>query len=269
LVNSVNNPTEKLEAAARVALTRGSGRVQVFELDGRRYVVKRLAQQERSRLQIFFMRWLVRWLTGRSLPSATLSLQQGAGALDYEATRLRQLAAAGVRVPQVMLVTPEFFILEYCGTVVADEMEKWPAATSRLVLLRLARELGEFHRAGQWHGGAQIKNITLQDDVSYRIDCEENFGDFLPLPATQAADLIVFLNSISLVGQLDEAESRQLLPQLLTAYFSVHPDEEIRRIIRRAMPLMRLFAALIRPFQRFSRKGIRRILILVDILGAV
>lgn len=265
----MNNPTEKLEAAARVALTLGSGRVQVFELDGRRYVVKRLAQQERSRLQIFFMRWLVRWLTGRSLPAATLSLQQQASALDYEARRLQQLAAAGVRVPQVMQVTPEFFILEYCGAVVADQMEKWPVATSRLVLLRLARELAEFHRAGQWHGGAQIKNITLQDDLSYRIDFEENFGDFLPLPATQAADLVVFLNSISLVGLVDESESRQLLPQLLTTYFSVHPDEEIRRIIRRLQPLLRVFATLIRPFQRFSRKGIRRALILVDVLGGV
>ena len=265
----MNNPTEKLEAAARAALAAGASRARAFAFDGKQYVVKRLAEQSRSLTQILFMRWLVKRLTGQPLPLRTLALRQEAGAMDYEAGRLRKLAAAGVRVPAVLLVTPEFFVLEHCGTVVASQLKHWPPETFRPVMLRLVRELGDFHRAGHWHGGAQIKNLTLHDELSYRIDFEENFGDFLPLAVSQANDLMLFLNSVSLAGPVNEAESRSLLPQLLDAYFAVYPNDEIRHVIRRALPLLRVFAALIRPFQRFSRKGIRRVLILADLLGEV
>ena len=189
--------------------------------------------------------------------------------MDFEANRLKSLAAAGVSVPQVALVTPEFFVLEYCGTVIATLLETWPAETFRPELIALAREIGDFHRAGHWHGGAQIKNLTLHGGQHFRIDFEENFGEFLPLAAPQAADLVLFLNSISLAGPVNEAETRQLLPQLIDAYFAAHPNPEIKAIIARAMPMMRVLAGIARPFQRFSRKGIRRVLIMVDMLGAI
>ena len=76
-------------------------------------------------------------------------------------------------------------------------------------------------------------------------------------------------NAISLAGPVNEAESRRLLPELIAAYFAAHPNPEIKAIIARAMPMMRTLAGMARPFQRFSRKGIRRVLIMVDILGAI
>ena len=258
-----------LEQAARAALAAGKSRACLFAFAGQRYVVKRLAEQARRLSQILFMRWLVKRLTGQPLPLRTLALNQAAGGMDYEAKRLIGLAAAGVRVPAVALVQPEFFVLDYCGTVVATLLEDWDAPTWRRELTRLARELGEFHQAGHWHGGAQIKNVTLHDGLSYRIDFEENFGEYLPLAASQAADLVLFLNSISLAGPIDEAEARELLPGLLTAYFAAHPENEIKTIIRRAIPLFSRLAAFAGLFQRWSRKGIRRILILTDVLKEV
>ncbi len=265
----VNENLITLEAAARAALAAHPSRALVFDHSGRRYVVKKLAAKPRQLLQTLFMRWLVKRLTGQPLPLRTLALTEAAGSMDFEANRLKALAEAGIRVPQVALVTPEFFILEYCGTVVATLLEDWPAATWRRELTKLAGELGEFHRAGQWHGGAQIKNITLHDGVSYRIDFEENFGEFLPLPAAQTADLVLFLNSISLAGPIAEAETRQLLPQLLDDYFTANPDPEIRQVIRRALPVLKRLAAVAGLFQRWSKKGIRRVLILVDVLDGV
>ena len=141
----------------------------------------------------------------------------------------------------------------------------WPPETWRRELPRLATELGEFHRAGHWHGGAQIKNITLQDGVSYRIDFEEDFGEFLPLPVAQAADLVLFLNSISLSGPIVEGEARRLLPQLIDQYFATNPDPEIRGVIRRGFPLMKRLAGIARPFRRWSNRGIPRVLILADV----
>jgi tRNA A-37 threonylcarbamoyl transferase component Bud32 len=265
----VNENLITLEAAARAALAAHPSRALVFDHAGRRYVVKKLAAKPRKLLQTLFMRWLVKRLTGQPLPLRTLALAEAAGSMDFEANRLKTLAKAGVRVPRVALVTPEFFILEYCGTVVATLLEDWPAATWRRELAKLAGELGEFHRAGQWHGGAQIKNITLHDGLSYRIDFEENFGEFLPLSAAQTADLVLFLNSISLAGPITESESRQLLPQLLDGYFAANPDPEIKQVIRRARPVLKRLAAVAGRFQRWSKKGIRRVLILVDVLDGV
>lgn len=264
-----DTPLQGIEQAARAALAAGRSRTRLFEFGGRRYVVKQLAEQSRGLLQILFVRWLVKHMTGQALPLRTLSLSQKAGGMDYEAKRLIGLAAQGVRVPEVVLVQPEFFVLDYCGTVVARQLERWSPDTWRRELNRQARELGEFHCAGHWHGGAQIKNVTLHDDVSWRIDFEENFGEYLPLAASQATDLALFLNSISLAGPIDEAEARRLLPELLDSYFAAHPSAEIRAIVRRAQPLLRLAARLARPFQRWSRKGIRRIVVLSDILQKV
>ena len=258
-----------LEAAAQAAFLNRRSRTVAFEHAGQRYVAKRLAEKPRKLLQTLFMRWLVKRLTGQPLPMRTLALSQAAGGMDFEARRLTTLAAAGVRVPRVALVTPEFFVLDYCGTVVATLLESWTPAIWRHELPRLAGELGEFHQAGLRHGGAQIKNITLQDGLSYRIDFEENFGEFLPLTATQAADLVLFLNSISLAGPIVESEARQLMPELLDRYFAANPNPEIKQIIRRALPLLKNLAGFAGLFQRWSKKGIRRVLILTDVLAGV
>lgn len=265
----MNENPNALESAARAALATHHSRALVFEHEGRRYVVKKLAEKPRKLVQTLFMRWLVKRITGQPLPMRTLALSEAAGSMDFEANRLQALAAAGVRVPRVALVTPEFFVLDYCGTVVATLLEDWNAATWRAELPRLATELGEFHRAGHWHGGAQIKNVTQADGLNYRIDFEENFGEFLPLAVAQTADLVLFLNSISLAGPIVESEARQLLPQLLDRYFAANPDPEIRRVIRRALPLLGRLAGFAALFQRWSKKGIRRIVILVDMLKTV
>lgn len=265
----MNENPNALEAAARLALTTHHSRALVFEHEGRRYVVKKLAAKPRKLVQTLFMRWLVKRLTGQPLPMQTLALAEAAGSMEFEANRLRSLAAAGVRVPRVALVTKEFFVLDFCGTVVATLLEKWTPETWRSELPRLASELGEFHRAGHWHGGAQIKNITLQDSLSYRIDFEENFGEFLPLSVAQAADLVLFLNSISLAGPIVESEARQLMPQLLERYFAAHPNPEIKQIIVRALPILKTLSGFAGLFQRWSKKGIRRVLILVDVLSTV
>ena len=261
----VTENLQALEAAARGALAGNQKRVRVFTHEGATYIAKRPAAKPRRLIQILFLRWAVKRITGTALPTSTLALSGATSGMDYEAGRLKRLAADGVRVPRLALLAPEFFVLEHCGSIVESHLAKWPPETWRRELPRLAGELGEFHRAGHWHGGAQIKNVTLQDGVSYRIDFEEDFGEFLPLPVTQAADLVLFLNSISLSGPIVESEARRLLPQLIDHYFTANPDPEIKDVIRRGWPLMKRLAGIARPFRRWSNKGIPRVLILVDV----
>ncbi|HWT54649.1 MAG TPA: hypothetical protein VN066_07560 [Rhodocyclaceae bacterium] len=260
---------ESLAAAAAAALAaKPNSRTLVIDHAGVRYVAKRLAERPRRLMQTLFMRWLVKQITGQPLPLRTLALSESAGSMDYEAQRLEALAAAGARVPRIAYKTSDYLLLEHRGTVVASLLEKWSPDVWRTELPRMARELGEFHAAGLWHGGAQIKNVTLQDGSFTRIDFEENFGEFLPLPVTQATDLLLFLNSISLAGPIDEAESRRLLPTLLAEYVRVHADHGgIRDTLRRAMPWFRRIVWLEHPFRRFTRKSHLRMVILVDTLG--
>ena len=265
-------PDPTLVAAAEAALAaRPTQRTVVVEHGGRRYVAKRLAEQSRHLWQTLFMRWLVKSVTGQPLPMRTLALSDAASSMDFEARRIDALAAAGARVPRIAYRCAGFLLLEHCGTVAAEHLEHWTAEQWRSELPRLAAELGEFHRAGLWHGGAQIKNITLDaEGIATRIDFEENFGEFLPLAVTQTVDLTLFLNSISLAGPIDEDESRRLLPRLLERYFATHSDEggkAVRAVIASALTYLRRIARLAAPLRRYSKKGIRRIEILVDVLS--
>ena len=259
---------DALVSAAEAALTeKPQHRTLLIEHGGRRYIAKRLAERPRRLMQTLFMRWLVKRITGQPLPIRTLALSESASSMDYEAQRIATLAAAGARVPRIAHRTNEYLLLEHCGTVVASLLEKWAPDTWRSELPRMARELGEFHAAGLWHGGAQIKNVTLQDGCFTRIDFEENFGEFLPLPVTQTADLLLFLNSVSLAGPIDEAESRRILPLLLKEYLDAHADPAgILDTLNRARPLLGRIVGAARPFRRYTRKSYRRMVIIIDTL---
>ncbi|MBX9848056.1 MAG: hypothetical protein K2X64_02085 [Rhodocyclaceae bacterium] len=234
---------------------------------GKNYIAKRLAEKPRRLLQTLFVRWLVKRITGQPLPLRTLALSEAAHSMHYEATRLQSLAAAGASVPHLAHQTTDYLLLEDCGTVVATQLEGWTPAVWRDVLLRLANDLGQLHARGLWHGGAQIKNVTLQNGDFTRIDFEENFGEFLPLSVCHATDLILFLNSISLAGPIDKTESRLLLPQLLSAYVAAHPDNAaIRQTLKRTLPWLRRLAFIACPLRRFTRKSLLRIEILIDVL---
>ena len=260
--------SDALVAASEAALAaRPQHRTVLIEHGGRRYIAKRLAERPRRLIQTLFMRWLVKRITGQPLPLRTLALSEAANSMDYEAQRLQAMSAAGARVPQIAHKTSDYLLLEYRGTVVATQLETWPPDAWRGELPRMARELGELHAAGLWHGGAQIKNVTLQGGIFTRIDFEENFGEFLPLPVTQASDLLLFLNSISLAGPVDEAESRSLLPVLLAEYLRAHPDHAgVCDTLRRALPWFRRIVRAATPFRRYTRKSYRRMVILVETL---
>ncbi len=263
----------ELIAATAAALAASPERVRVIEHGGARYVAKRLADRPRSLWQALFLRWLVKRVTGQPLPMRSLLLTDAAASVGYEARRLTALAQAGVAVPRVLHQAADHLLLEHCGETLATLLERWPLDTGRAEMARLATELGVFHRAGHWHGAAQIKNLTRQHGLTWRIDFEEDFGELGPLPAVQALDLVLFLNSVSLAGPIVEAEARLLLPQLVAAYFAANPDPQVRAAMVRAMPWGTALARLAAPFRGFKsngrpRKGAARLVILADALAA-
>ena len=220
------------------------------------------------------MRWLVKGITGQSLPMQTLRLADAATGVGFEARRLRALEQAGQRVPHLVHEGPDYLLLEHCGNTVANLLEDWTADTCRIEMENEARDLGAFHRAGQWHGASQIKNLTRHDGATWRIDFEEDFGELVPLPVVQALDIILFLNSVSLAGAVDEAESRRLLPRLLALCLEENPDVRVRATLLRARPWVARLAWLSTPMRRRTvrgrqRKGALRLALLADALATL
>ncbi len=269
-----DRPDDPLVAATDAALRASTERTVLVEHGGERYVAKRIADRPRRLGQALFVRWLARRVTGQSLPMRALLLSDAASSVAYEAHRLHSLALAGVRVPRVVHHGTGYLLLEHCGATVASQIEAWSVSVCQRELQRLADELGAFHRAGQWHGAAQIKNLTTKSGQTWRIDFEENFGELVPLSAAQALDIVLFLNSISLAGPIAEAEARRLLPDLLRAYLAANPDRCVRETLERALPWVAGLARVASPFKGGSvggrpRKGIARLVILVDALSSV
>lgn len=263
----------ELVLAAEAALAASPARTLVFEHGGERYVAKRETAAARGAAPALLARWLARRVTGSALPKDAARLDTANAGAGFEARRLRELAAAGMRVPRVVHHGQGFIVMAHCGVTVASLLGSWDRATWRRELAALAAELGTFHRAGQWHGGAQIKNLTRRDGQTWRIDFEETFGEHVPLPAAQAFDLVLYVNSISLRGPVDAAEARVLLPALLHAYFDANPDPQVRAVFARALPWARLAAWLSAPFRRLSsggrqRNGAMRLALLAESIGA-
>lgn len=251
--------TETVLSVAHRTLKGSVGR---FSFNDQAYVVKRL--QEKSALpgESILISWFARRLA--QLPPNPPSQ---APANQYELFRLQTLALAGVKVPEVVSHDQQIMVLVHCGIDGFRAMKSMAQPERTAFLTRLTEELARFHRAGHWHGGAQIKNILLHENGEiYRIDFEERFTDRLPLALAQVYDLILFLNSIPLAGPISEAESFELLPRLLQVYFAEHDSPAVQDCLKRLMPYARFSRSIARPFRRLSRKSIRRIEILVSSL---
>lgn len=214
------------EYAKRVQRIRHSD-VHAFTLMGQRYVMKFSRPIDRSRRRAWASSALCGALFG-TLPSPKRLLP---GDLHHEARRLRMLRQKGVRVPKVHLTTDHHMILEYSGETIESHLATLPPDNQRTQLLyRVVNDLIEFHHAGHWHGGAQVRNLTLKEGNIYRIDFEEQIGDALPLPFAQAFDVLLAFNS--LIDHL-HGDHHQLGVELLSHYLENTRSDEVLRTLKR------------------------------------
>ena len=205
-----------------------------------------------------------------------------AGGLSHEAQRLRQLRAANLRVPQLVLQTADYLVLEFCGENLTQCLQQ-AAPDERLRLLeRVFDELAQFHRAAQWHGGAQVRNLTLHHGQIYRIDFEEAAGHALPLPVIQAYDVLLTLQSIvDFLPHAADAETETEtetaadadLTQglaLLQRYFEQTADAQVAQALARlarATDWLTRFASMLEK-QAQQHRDVRRALRLAQLLRA-
>jgi len=258
----------KLIQAACHALAENNARVAIFTLDGERHVAK-APGDGRGWAQALLLKAFCRLAFGCSVPLASLRLVNGQARLEHEATRLRHLAAAGESVPRVRVVEPGCMVLEYVGNTVEQSLQAVPHAQYADFLAPALEDLVRFHAAGHWHGGAQIKNLTLLDNRLYRIDFEEDLGAYLPLPLMQAFDLVLFVNSCTLLCGMGETASVELATALFRRYLQAPPDAAVRAILLRGLRALSVVCALLSPLRNRRGRSLKRIFILRDALSVV
>jgi len=197
-------------------------------------------------------------------PRPSVLLRNG---LAHEAQRLSQLLEAGCRVPEVWWQEPNLLVLEFVGQDLAYLIRK-EDSTSRLWLARAAAvDMAAFHARGLWHGGAQIRNLTLRDGEIWRIDFEENIGATLSRPLAQAYDLFQMLASLVSLRTLGDSDARTLGKLALDVYLESNPDPEVKARLKRLARVLCAVAMPLRPvLSRFPSRDIQGFFRVADIL---
>lgn len=154
-----------------------------------------------------------------------------------EVQRLRVLNALGWLVPEVLAAEREVFVTADAGPTLAALLAAEPNPEIRAAWLNEgARDLAEFHQAGQWHGAAQVRNLVrTRDGRLGRIDFETALDRHFPLPLLQAFDAALYFTSIA------RLRDGHLLPSIARTYLE-HAPESARAALRRGLPLIRWLA---------------------------
>ena len=120
---------------------------------------------------------------------------QGRAALDTEAQRLATLAAAGVRVPQLLARNADALMFSHLGDtdildaikIAADPVACWQRGLDAIAAV---------HQRNQYLSQAFGRNIIACDDGETGfIDFEDDPGRYLPLVHCQSRDYLCYLQS--------------------------------------------------------------------------
>ena len=230
-----------------------------LQFDEQSYIVK-FTRRESGRLWRESMSALSCWLL---FGVAVKPNAFRAGNINYEAQRLRDLQQQAIAVPRLLIEEPEYIVMEHCGEQL-ESMLRCEEGRDEF-LPRILDSLLELHEAKQWHGGAQIRNLTIQNDTIFRIDFEEKTGDVLPLELAQAYDLFLCFNSLTKYMDFDV----ELGERLLTDYLSRREERQIHTVLGRMFKLLLRLRKLLNLFgDEFKNSSdIKRTLYFSTVLG--
>lgn len=258
-----------LEAAVARALADSPRRVVFAEWQGKKYVVKRIARKSKrkGRFKLSLIEAFSRW----AFPGHVVKGSLKAGDGRWELARNKALAAAGERVPHVVLSLPEAVVYEYCGTVLSLYLDTLSQTEKQTLIRQAMLDLARFHHAGHWHGAAQFRNmVAMASDASgmpvfCRFDFEEDLAEQFSLPLLQMYDLGLFLADVLyLDGEM--AHMTAWAGSLLRDYRAVHWSGEHAYLLARLARMVRPILWVGPLIRRFGNWESRRTLALAKVL---
>ncbi|MFM2484166.1 BUD32 family EKC/KEOPS complex subunit [Celerinatantimonas yamalensis] len=161
--------------------------------------------------------------------------------LNFEALKLKTLARSGISVAEVIGQDRQFLYLSDTGTDLRCYFKKNPLSHHErtAIILKAVKVLAAIHQAGHYHGGAQIKNYTIDaQGVVSAIDFEDSFSSCTSLIDTQYRDLFLFLMSLSAYG--DRSTYRQVIDCYFTCTGNDVIKQELQQVGSRMKPLVKL-----------------------------
>lgn len=204
-IHRMFTPDQLQTIEAQLALK--SDRTQLVELDGAPIIVKRLE----APLQHWgypVLNTLAR-LLGQPMLRA-VPAPGGSTAQAIEVARLRSLAAAGVSVPEVLHVTPEWFALSFLGTTSVDQLLRQQVEHAQQHWESGLQAILNLHRQGQTASQCFARNmISHEGEISF-IDFEDDPEKVMPLAAAQARDWLLYLHSTAYILPMQKQEIAQV-----------------------------------------------------------
>jgi len=195
----------------------------------------------------------------------------GEAAIATEARRLKQLAAAGLRVPTVLAQQPDGILISDLGesgraTVVLQERLDQAAAAGPAALLAVWREglaaIAAVHMRGQHLSQAFDRNLVqCPDGVIGYIDFEDDPAEVMTLAECQARDWLSYLHSTAMML---EAAAPQAAGQHWHAALAT-VNEEVRERIANAARRMKWARRL--PASRRWGRDTQRVRAVARLLG--
>lgn len=167
-----------------------------------------------------------------------------AGGIHHEAQRIRELHKLGLNVPNIIKEGSNYIVMEHCGESLEHVLSKTP--NNKSLLQGITEELITLHKKGQWHGGAQVRNLTIKNSVIYRIDFEENTGNALPLHLAQAYDILLCFSSLTPYW----INKGTLSTELMTHYLQTLNNYKINKTLFRLSKHLKRTKNMMRPFLR-------------------
>ena len=246
--------------------------IRKLTLDGVRCVVKRSPRRHALtrllRSGVYYARALFLAVSCKlflgEFPRPSVLLRNS---LSHETQRLLNFFQANCRVPAVWWHAPDLLVMEFVGGNIADTLRASDASVYPELIRAASLDMADFHARGFWHGGAQLRNVTLKDGQVWRIDFEENIGEALSLPLAQAYDVYQMLSSLMSMRGMPTHLMPELGQLMLDTYFKANPDPDVRQALQRLARCFCTVARLFGPVLRlFSSRDIQGFLRVTDIL---
>ena len=177
--------------------------------------------------------WLFAHFVGVPVPWSAARQTDGRALLAYEHQRLLALATAGERVPPVLAFDGFSLVTGDIGTTLDHWLHTHPDADHLQMMQAAAADLAAFHARGQWHGGAQTRNITWDGTQFARLDFEEQLQPGMPLATVQLYDALQLVFSLA---RYLAPLGPQAVASVLDAYSRTAGVPDLRGFLRHLLP---------------------------------
>jgi tRNA A-37 threonylcarbamoyl transferase component Bud32 len=183
----------------RIAASAGwrQRRIEVFDTAQGKVLAK--GQRPPRRPALYRLLGALAWITGAPFLKAA-PMHGGARAQQTEVARLRALHAAGARVPQVLHVAPDHFVMEWLGGEHLGTLLQAGHPQGEALWREAGDLLVRLHARGQYLSQGFARNLIVDargepPRLAGAIDFEDDPLDVMRLPEAQVRDWLAFLQS--------------------------------------------------------------------------